>query len=758
VSGLTLNPVVSYWLVALCAIVLMGLLFVRPRHVRLSTAKLATLAALRLGVVLLTLLALLRPTFVYTELKPQSASLLLLIDSSRSMEVEDSLGNASRWAALKSLLAESAGELATLAAKLDVKVYAFDAETRPVEMNGGRISLPDMPTGGQSTLGASMDDILNREASSRVLAAMILSDGAQRAVAPRDVPPHLAAGRFANEEIPLYTFCFGLPGGTGRADLRIDDLATSSTVFAQTPTEVLGQLLARGYANQPVRLQLLWENDHGEMEVVDTREVDTGLTGEPIPVTLRYTPTEPGERKVTLRAEPREGELITSNNEASTFVTVREGGINVLYLVGAKRPGGRAGGREQRFVRTSLATSPDIHLQRMPFDYQPPERDIREQLRPGEFDVVVLDDVDATALSRQSWQALVDFVARGGGLMVLGGYHSYGPGGYRGLSLANVLPMEIGFAERQNFDEPLRTDVHVTDPVKMRPAAPLGTRHPVMRLGRDSIATWQALPPLDGANRFDRERLKPSAMVLAESDDAAALPLLVAGQPGTGRVLAFAGDSTWRWPMQGHDDAHRRFWRQSILWLAKKDEQRGRDVWIELATRRVSRGNRIDIAMGASDAQLAPIESARFDVEVERPDGTRESLRPARQDDDWSATFRDTAAPGDYVVHVTARDGNTELGTARARFLVPDQDLELDRPAADPALLAQLAEITSNAGGQALAPEEMATLLKRLAAEPPEVKEEILAKITYWDTWPFLLTFVTLIGVEWYLRKRWGLV
>jgi hypothetical protein len=210
--------------------------------------------------------------------------------------------------------------------------------------------------------------------------------------------------------------------------------------------------------------------------------------------------------------------------------------------------------------------------------------------------------------------------------------------------------------------------------------------------------------------------------------------------------------------MQGHDDAHRRFWRQSILWLAKKDEQRGRDVWIELATRRVSRGNRIDIAMGASDAQLAPIESARFDVEVERPDGTRESLRPARQDDDWSATFRDTAAPGDYVVHVTARDGNTELGTARARFLVPDQDLELDRPAADPALLAQLAEITSNAGGQALAPEEMATLLKRLAAEPPEVKEEILAKITYWDTWPFLLTFVTLIGVEWYLRKRWGLV
>lgn len=756
-GGLTFNPVVSYWLVAVCAIILLGLLLVRPRHVRLSAVQIATLVLLRLAAVLLTLLALLRPTFVYTELQPQTASLIVLIDASRSMQVEDSLGNASRWATAKKLLAASASEIATLAEKFDVKVYAFDEETRPLEIAGGKIPLPDEPIGGQSALGASMQDVLDREASSRVLAALVLSDGAQRAVAPRDVPPHLAARRYAAEQIPLYTVCFGQPGGTGRADLSIDDLTTSNTVFAEAPTEVHGQLRARGYANQPVLLQLLWENQRGEMEVVDTRRVNTGMAGEPIPFTLRYTPIEPGERKVTLRAEPREGELVTSNNEASTFVTVREGGINVLYLVGAKRPGGSAG-LEQRFVRTSLAASPDIHVERELFRYQPPEMDIREQLVPGELDVVVLDDVDGTAINRRSWEAMTDFVVQGGGLMVLGGYHSYGPGGYRDLPVADVLPIEIGFAERQRFDEPLRKDVHLTEPVKMRAAAPLGTRHPIMQLGDDSLAAWKELPPLDGANLFERQRLKPGAMVLAESDDAAEHPLLVASQAGAGRVLAFAGDSTWRWPMGGFDDAHRRFWRQSILWLAKKDQQAGRDVWIQLAARRVPRGGRVDFVMGANDAQLAPIEAARFDVEVERPDGSRVRVRPVQRSEDWTATFRDTAAPGDYVVHVTARDGDAELGAARARFLVPDQDLELDRPAADPTLLARLAEITAGAGGKALAPEEFPALLERLAAEPPEVKEEVLAKITYWDTWPFLLLFVTLIGVEWYLRKRWGLV
>ena len=120
------------------------------------------------------------------------------------------------------------------------------------------------------------------------------------------------------------------------------------------------------------------------MEVVDTVQVDT-QNGEPIAAgrccgTRRKTP---GEYKVTLRVEPREGELVTTNNEASTFVTVRKGGINVLYLVGAKRIGGGPG-PEQRFVRAALAQSPDIVVERRLLNYEPAEVDLREALRQGQ--------------------------------------------------------------------------------------------------------------------------------------------------------------------------------------------------------------------------------------------------------------------------------------------------------------------------------------------------------------------------------------
>ncbi|MEX0586265.1 MAG: glutamine amidotransferase [Pirellulales bacterium] len=777
-TELRFQPVASWPVVLVAAVVLVGLLWVRPRHVQLAPQQWAALMGLRLLVVLLTLVAMLRPMLVYTKSEPQRASLVLLVDSSRSMQVADSLGDTSRWDSLRRLVDSSADDLAKLAKTWDVKAYRFDTDLQKVDVRDGKMALPAAPAGEQSALGTAVNDALERESSRRVLAMLLLSDGAQRAVAPRDLPPQVAVRLLAAENIPLYTFTFGKSGGSERADLTIRDLVTNESIFTEAPTEVRGQLTAQGYANQQVKVQLLWEKA-GKMEVVDTIQVDTGGEGRTVPIVLRHTPRSPGEYKVTLRVEPREGELVTTNNEVSTFVTVRTGGINVLYLVGATRIGGGPG-PEQRFVRAALARSPDIVVERRLINYEPPGADLVAAIRDGKFDVVIIDDVDVQGLSSESWQVLAERVRDGAGLMMLGGYHSFGPGGFRDSPLRDALPMNIGAAQRQGFGEPLRQDVQLAGPVRMRPAAPLGARHPIMQLegsegGRGNApevptrsgalpqpphvaAAWSQLPPLDGANLIARNELKPNAQVLAEADDAERHPLLIAGQAGDGRVLAFAGDSTWRWPMLGFGDAHRRFWRQCVLWLAKKDEQTEGRVWIRLAGRRAIRSTRIDFNVGAESAQGEAIDSATFEVAVQTPDGRAVNVRPTKTGDEWMANFRETSKPGDYRITVTGKDGGDVLGTAEARFLVPDQDLELDRPAAEPSLMAQLADMTKSAGGAALAAEELPDLLKRLADKPPELKEEVVAKVTYWDRWPFFLLFVSLLGVEWFLRKRWGLV
>ncbi len=148
----------------------------------------------------------------------------------------------------------------------------------------------------------------------------------------------------------------------------------------------------------------------------------------------------------------------------------------------------------------------------------------------------------------------------------------------------------------------------------------------------------------------------------------------------------------------------------------------------------------VEFKVGADSAQGVPVANAQFEVAVQTPDGRSEKVLAAKNSEGATATFRATTKPGDYRIVVKAKDGAADLGSAEARFVVPNQDLELDRPAAEPTLMAQLADMTKPAGGAAMAAEELPDLLKRLAAKPPELKEEVTAKVTYWDTWPFFLS------------------
>lgn len=763
---LTFHPVGGYLSVALVAALLLVLLArVAPRHIELSFGRKLALKLLRLAAIFMLLLAMLRPTLEYTRTSPEEATLLVLVDRSRSMQVADSLDNRSRYQALQLVLGQAASDLRAIEDKSwTTRAYSFAETVDPVNVDGGELELPAEATGDQSPLGAALEELLIREGDERLRGVLVLSDGAQRAVPPLDTAPQLIARQYAAEGIPLYTFYFGQPGGSDRADLAIEDLLVSGTVFAGTPTRVSGQLHAEGYANRSAKVQLLWERqaeDGREMEVVDTTQQSIVSADSRTPVSLGYTPTAPGEYKVTLRAESPEGELVTTNNEASTFVTVREGGIKVLYLYGASRIGGGAG-VEQAFVPRTIDESPDVVVSRKLFNYTRPLEDFRRELTPGSYDVVILADVDKDAISAESWQALAEMVRRGTGLMMTGGYHSFGPGGFRSTPLADVLPLDIGPAERQSFRDDLRQDVHVPGPLAMRPAGEVGATHPIMQVtpGGAPGTGWDQLPPLDGANRLERRLLKQNAQVLAESADAARHTLLVAGQAGNGRTLAFAGDSTWRWQIEGHGDEFRRFWRQAILWLARKDDNQAGRVWIDLATRRVSRGARLDVEVGGTPDDDAPQDAEiDFEVTITLPDGTRQPLATvATEANRRIGTLATTDQPGDYTAEVTAKIGMRQLGTATARFLVPTEDLELDRPGAEPALLASLAKQTESAGGQALAPEEFAALVRKLAAEEPELKTEVIERVTYWDKWPFFLVFVGLVGVEWFLRKRWGLV
>jgi uncharacterized membrane protein len=308
-----------------------------------------------------------------------------------------------------------------------------------------------------------------------------------------------------------------------------------------------------GLVNQDVPVQLLVETAAGKMEVVATTTLRSDAAGQSCHQSRIRAPTA-GEIKITLKALGQPGELVTTNNELSTFVSVLDGGLNVLYLNGAILP-------EQNFLRRSLDASPDINVDYQYLNARKPQTkptDLIGGFKPGKYNVPILGDLDAKAFTTEELTALRTAVEKGAGLIMLGGLHSFGAGGYGQTPLADVLPIKIDFTERQNFDEPIRTDLHLPENPKprMRPTQLGRSRSPMLLApAEQNTAAWEKLPPLDGANRF--AAIKPGAGVLAETTDGK--PLLVAQEFGAGRVLAFAGDSTWHWVMGGQEAAHKRF-------------------------------------------------------------------------------------------------------------------------------------------------------------------------------------------------------
>ena len=748
---LSLYPVFdSYLLVAIVALVLVGLMWFGPSRDKLSRRQRGILAAVRAMVIFLVILATLRPTLIYTETKKQAATLVVLADQSRSMTVPDTVSNKSRWDALRTALADAAPALKSLARDFELKAYTFDTDVRETNAPDGKVELPDKPEGKQTAIGSALDDVLRREAGKRLLGLVLLSDGAQRAYAPRDLPPQTAAARLKHLGYPLFTVPLGQSRGLGEArDVAVKDLLVDSNVFVKNELGTDGQVQIDGFVNVDIPVRVLFETAPGKMEVVGQQTIRATADGQLLPIHLRYIPQVPGEYKLTLEAVKQPGELVTTNNSLSTFVNVLKGGLNVLYIEGGLRV-------EQKFMRRALDASPDIKVDYVRIDLRDPQSrpaNFAERFRPGKYDVYILGDIDATAFKKDELANLAECISRGAGLIMLGGFQSFGPGGYGETPLAKVLPVGMDRLERQRPEEAPRTDLHWPGPLPLQPTE-LGLMHFTLSLAgsrAENEALWAKLPPLEGANKL--HDVPAGAMVLLAAG--ADKPLLVAQQYGDGRVMAFAGDSTWRWWMRGYDAAFKRFWRQVILWLARKDQAQEGNVWIRMAQRRFGPSQRVDFSVGANAPTGEAIADASYKAEVVLPNGTRQPLPLVRQNETMSGSFRDTNLAGDYAIEVTATQKERPLGSARARFLVYQQDLELDNAAADRSTLEGIAAMT---GGQSIAPEQLSDLIRRLATETEHLEVQHETKKTFWDTWTFFCLLVALLSLEWYLRKRWGLV
>ena len=744
-------PIVVTAAAALLAVVLMTY---RQRIAHLPPAYRRTLLGLRLLSWAMLVFLLFRPELEFSRSDRKSSIFAIVTDRSRSMNVKDGPAGASRRATLLKTLADVAADLEALQAEAEIRQYEFDQELAAVETRP-----PESP-GEQTAIGHVLEELrkLAQGARDKRLAGiLLLTDGAQRALVPFDTEPRIAARGLADLPVPtpVHTVGFGTSGlAETSLDLAMEDLEVNPTVFVKNTVVVGARLRALGAADRPLTVRLLIEdpgaNKPGEPPAMKLAapplKLTTSQSQDLLPVEVNFVANQPGEFKLTVQVDPLDGEPLITNNSLSTFITVLKGGVNVAYF-DKIRP-------EQKYIRR-IDESPDIQL-----DFKPVRAGtlgeatpIDEQwFEPGKYDVYIIGDVPARVFGPVVLRKLARAVELGAGLMMTGGFHSFGPGGYGGTPLADLLPVTMQAAELRAADD-VDASQQFVEPLQMLPTS-AGLQDFVMRLESSSEkneARWKSLAPLEGANRFSG--LKPLALVLAETADK--VPLLARQEVGRARSLAFAGDTTYRWFLAGQQEAHQQFWQQVVLWLAHKELQGDNSIWLKLNARRFRAGQPVEITVGARDTGKQPISDALFKIEVTDPKGQKHTVPSQHLATEDIASFSDNTLPGEYRVNVEASRQGKSLGLGpQARFMVYEQDLELHNPTADIALLEELSRMTD---GQYVPPEKLGEFLRslkgKLSAEVVHIR-----KVKLWDNTPVLLAFALIMSLEWYLRKRRGMV
>jgi hypothetical protein len=707
------------------------------------------LMTLRLVTWAILSLTMLRPWLEITQIDRHASTYLVVADNSRSMSVKDGPGGASRRESVLKMLEDAQKELDKFGEEIKVQYVDFGKEVSVVEKFG-----PETP-GEQTAIGHVLDALPKLTPEKKVVGVLLITDGAQRALPPFDTDPRVAANRLAEQQIRVDTVGVGASGISESAvDLSIEDLEVSPTVFVKNTVVVRAKVRALGAAGQELTVRLLLEDrataaagKSGMMQPLGPpKKIKPDRPQDLIPVEMSFSAQDPGEFKLEVQVVPLEGEPIIPNNSMTTFLTVLKGGVNVAYFDGEYR-------YEQKFLRR-IDESPDIQLDFKPIRLgrlgEKPRIEL-DWFERGKYDVYIIGSVRANVIGPEGLKKLATAVEQGAGLLMIGGTYSFGPGGYADTPLADLLPVVMLRTEVQNGDQIDRT-LHFEQDLPMLPT-PQGLSHFVMRLDTPdkNPTVWKSLPPLVGANRFTN--IKDGAVVLGKAGE---IPLLVAQEVGRSRTMAFAADTTYLWYLDGKHEAHQRFWQQVVLWLAHKDTQGDESVWVKLDFRRFRVGQPVSMSMGARDADKRPIDDATFKIEVIDPDNKKHTLTPQRSGSDNLARFLETRQAGDYRVHVDAFKDNQPIGMGTdVRFIVYDQDLELHNPAADFSLLDEIAKIT---GGTNVPPGELAVHLKKLARLGLNVEVTRVERKLLWDNWPLLAIFVFTMTLEWYFRKRRGLV
>ena len=726
INGIVFDPILPLGAVGLLGAAMAALTIAIYWRVgsRLSAVQNLTLTIFRLLGLALVLLLLLQPSRVEDIPPPMTNRVTLIaVDDSRSMAQKD-VEQGTRSQAARALLTD-AGLIKPdgVPADRDTRMFAFSEDAAPLK------SASDLATSGPTTrVHRSISTILSSLGpNDTARALLVFSDGHDFELVNPAKTGFLARRR----GVPIYAVALGKQGKVRDVSVRITSY--QPYCYVKQKARISGALRLIGCELETLHVELA----RGD-QIVQTQTLQTGDEPE---IAVNFDVTEPavGQYEYEIRVKPLSGESDTENNRALTYLNVIDQQIQVLFLEGSPY-------WDTTFLQRSLLRNDKMNVDSIVQYAEGKARVVRKKADQTElkipataedwrrYDVIVLGRSVDKLLKPEALRQLEDYVKDHGGTVIFS----------RGRA----------FGDANNELEPVIWSAQPTEHVRLQVAREGQALAPFRTITGPGSA--DTVPDLIASYGMTEKKPLTETLATAQANDGGeSVPGMVHRRFGEGQVLSVGVDGLWRWAFNARIDGVNtlfdRFWDQMILWLMA-----GRDF---LPTQQYAlRANSANIPLGEKIYFRAVIRDARapaasldipLSVMHENSEAAHTSLRPdPNAPDKLTAEFL-APKPGKYTATAKFPDGSTQS----VRFVAFDDNLEQTEVATDAGYLRKLCE---SSGGRLLQPNELGKLLDELKTD--KVEAAPMRKLTTaWDrAWVFWLIGL-LFGMDWYLRRRWGL-
>jgi len=728
------------------------------------------LLGLRLGSLAVLAWILLEPVYSRYEEREIRREVVILIDSSASMNLVDDGQSATR-----SELAQQALERSGLLDGLEGKIAVREvrAARRALLSDADAIEGWDQAT----DIAGALNEVMEQVPPDQLAGVVLVSDG--RHNRPGSIED--AARRYGILDAPIAVIASG--SEIPPKDAAIVSVKAPDSVYLGDRVRMAAKLKFDGYRGKRAKVTLF----SGDEEL-ESREVAIPQDHHREEVRFRHVPDEGGIGEYRIVVSGLEDERFDNNNDWSFKTVVTDARTNVLIIEGAPRWEFRYlrnlfYGRDQSVHLQSVLLEPDRIVgqqeAKIPASASRPFGDSKATALPAseeewrKFDVIIVGDLEVNALSDEQWEILRLCVTDRAALLVLIAGPRSMPHAFSSEAASQLIPVNYAASRRTYFGGKEKFNFALTNIGKSHPITAqvegrvrneqvwaefpeLRWRHPITGIKDGAEVLLYAensnkkKPVIRSGDRLNAALAEISNRRAREAENA----LLVTRQTGNGKVAMLLTDRTWRLREGVGDVFHHRFWGQLVRWGAGPNLRSGTKT-ARLGTDQLTYtgDDPVSIMARLREKNLAPIRDEELVAEIFR-EGEKVGTVPLNYRDGSNGIHQAKAGPyrepGNYEVRLSGSELNEELAT-NFRVVGSLSATELAETTLNLPLLENIARLS---GGRIL--EDGDDNLASLFLSGGETREE-LRETTLWDRWPLMLLLVILLTTEWVLRRRSGL-